>query len=457
MGNDGTSQSKFSKYIDFSLKINKICYLPGEIISGTLYLIGKPGLIETQLNEPKASFKIEEEQKWNYSSNHTNYSAYRNSILYENNISFDSFIGSNLLIGVSIPFSIPLPTIAYPTCSFKHFRYGGYVRHLLIVEFAHLKLKRILSIVVKNNPKFTTENKILRIPFTFSQQKSKSKFLTNKGNYIININLPKNVFYYDEPIPIEIIIDCKNLNLIINKIKLAIIRNKRFNCKSNANIIRDETSEIIFCKYKPLNINLKEQIIKDKLFFPKYYKLDKFIYPPTVYQSFENNEKNFPKISLNNPGQDINRFNYNYFIAPSCLGGLLSVNYYLEIKLKFDTTFTFDEHIYLPIDFCSRPDEMEISQIKLGKNLGKFDFNAPLISNNISNSYNPNMQIGGLFDKPQENENSENKSEFNDKITFESNSNNSSPQKNDIIDINRISDDDPPPPFFNDDENLKTI
>ncbi len=53
------------------------------------------------------------------------------------------------------------------------------------------------------------------MPVKCYKEKSKSKFLSSKGNYKININLPKNVFYYDEPISIEIILECKNLNLII--------------------------------------------------------------------------------------------------------------------------------------------------------------------------------------------------------------------------------------------------
>ena len=47
MGNS-VQYSKFNKYIDFSIKIEKICYCPGENINGTIYIMGKSGLLETQ-------------------------------------------------------------------------------------------------------------------------------------------------------------------------------------------------------------------------------------------------------------------------------------------------------------------------------------------------------------------------------------------------------------------------
>ncbi len=161
MGNQGTIQQKFNKYIDFSIKINKICYLPGEVIKGTLDLKGKPGLIETQLNEPKAYFQIVEMQE-SKQSGKKGFNDYITYILYKQNIMFDTFIGANLLTRITISFSIHIPTFAHPTCTFKYNSYiNGYVKHFFIVGFSDLKLRRILSIVIKNNANFTAQNKLL--------------------------------------------------------------------------------------------------------------------------------------------------------------------------------------------------------------------------------------------------------------------------------------------------------
>ena len=154
MGNGGNPEQQFNKFIDFSIKINKICYLPGEVIKGTLDLKGKPGLMETQLNEPKAYFQIVEMQE-SKQSGKKGFNDNITYILYKQNIMFDTFIGANLLTGITIPFSIPISTLAHPTCCFKYEYYIGYVKHFFIVGFSSLKLRRILNIVIKNNANFT--------------------------------------------------------------------------------------------------------------------------------------------------------------------------------------------------------------------------------------------------------------------------------------------------------------
>ncbi len=142
---------------------------------------------------------------------------------------------------------------------------------------------------------------------------------------------------------------------------------------------------------------MKKQNIKEVFYFPRNNKEDQFVYPPSIYQSIEKNKTIFPKKSINQPGVSLIPFENFYFFSPSFSGGLLSVKYYIEIKLKFETIFTSDEHIYLPIDFCSRPDEMEIDQLKSGNNMHPIDFNNPLISNNITNSYKIIMKEDGLI------------------------------------------------------------
>lgn len=68
MGNDNEFGFSFNEYVDFSITLEKICYLQGEKINGTIYLKGKNGLKETQLNDPKAIFTIFESQKYIFGS-----------------------------------------------------------------------------------------------------------------------------------------------------------------------------------------------------------------------------------------------------------------------------------------------------------------------------------------------------------------------------------------------------
>ena len=99
-----------NKFIDFTIKLDKICYFPGENISGTLNLMGKPGLLETQLTDPKVKFVVNEILKF-IPLQHSNFSNYPSDIINNNSnfLVFNTFIGANLLTTIHIPFSVNLP------------------------------------------------------------------------------------------------------------------------------------------------------------------------------------------------------------------------------------------------------------------------------------------------------------------------------------------------------------
>ena len=253
MGNKNP-EIKTNKFINFSFKLNKVCYLPGENIEGSLFLEGKPGLIETQLMNPKALFIISQQERYHYENNNRKvnqkkeYNEKLDLNIYKNYLVFNNFLGANLLSSINIPFSIQLPYNAHPSCSFKD---GSCVKHNLSVEFEHLKIKRTVRIVVKNNPNFTIYNKLLKVPLNYYQTISKSKFLIKKGNFNININLQKNLFYYDEPIPYKIKLDSNNLNLVIKGVIVSLIRQRKKNHLNNL-----ETS------YKILNDEINSQYFR---------------------------------------------------------------------------------------------------------------------------------------------------------------------------------------------------
>ena len=187
--------------------------------------MGKSGLLETQLKEPKALFAIYEKHQFDFSGKGLKISTKTKENKYKKDFFFNNFIGANLLTGINIPFSYKIPILAHPTCSFKVSYYQGFIKHYFSIELPNLKVKRTLIIVIKNNANFTKENKLFKMHCIYSARKSKFQFLINKGYFNITINLPKNVFYYDEPISYIIILDCKKIELLI------IILNKKNNIK----------------------------------------------------------------------------------------------------------------------------------------------------------------------------------------------------------------------------------
>ena len=416
MGNN-SQYSKFNKYIDFSIKLEKICYFPGESINGAIYLMGKSGLLETQLKNPKALFTIYEKQKYTYSGSDNNTSTESKENKYENYILFNNFIGANLLTGINIPFSYKIPILTHPTCSFKVSYYQGFIKHYFSIELPNLKVKRTLIIVIKNNANFTKENKLFKMPCVYFAKKSKSQFFINKGYFSITINLPKNVFYYDEPISYIIILDCKKIELLINKIDVSLLRRNRRNHRSDFEKARYKEDDLLLTKSKKLNSNLKEQVIQDVFNFPMNYKKEKIIFPPLIYESIEKNKSQFPKISSNDPEYKMIKLEKEYIICPSCRSGLVSIEYFLQIKLYFPS-MTFDEKYEVPIDFLPRPDIKNIYN-NIGNN-NIFD------SNENPNSFNNYKQIDIQYSKPKEIKSDQNK--YNENIITLENQNNSNDQ-----------------------------
>ena len=221
MGNK-QSGNKYNNFIDFTLKLEKLCYYPGENISGTLYLIGKPGLKEAQLIEPKVLITMYE--RYDNYINHQKNRSVSGEILKkdENKYIFNSFKWANLLAGVNIPFSFRIPFSFNPSCLLYFISNSESLSHFFSAEFPLLKVKRTLPIVIKSSQNFTSKNGLLQISYAFNDRKTKSKFLSNNGDFSISVNLPKNVFYYDEPIPFEIKLDCKNLHILIIKLEVSI-------------------------------------------------------------------------------------------------------------------------------------------------------------------------------------------------------------------------------------------
>ena len=295
MGN--IQENKYNKLIDFSIELEKLCYFPGEDIIGTLYLMGKPGLLETQLKEPKVSFGIYEKLRTIFSQdgNSINSTTGNISQKVENIFIFNTFVGANLLTGVNIPFKYRIPLTFNPSCCIFITSYSEQILHIFSASFPSLKVKKTLPIIIKNNPNFTLQNNLLKIPCSFSERRSKSKFFINKGDFNIRINLPKNLFYYDEQIPYEIILDLKNLNLSINTIRTSILRLVK---KKQANL---SSMKEIINKSIDLNKNIKEHVIKDELCFPRFELDIHYIFLPTFYKSVEKEEYGFSKKSLDEP------------------------------------------------------------------------------------------------------------------------------------------------------------
>ena len=144
-----------------------------------------------------------------------------------------------------------------------------------------------MIIIVKNLANFTYANKLLKKPCVYFAKKSKSKFLVSKGDFTINIQFPKNVFYYDEPIPYEIKLDLRNLKIFLTELEVQILRHKRQNQRLNFQKAEKIVKDILFSKFITVDKGLKEYLIQDAIKFPKAWQNEIGVYPPDIYNSID--------------------------------------------------------------------------------------------------------------------------------------------------------------------------
>ena len=164
MGNNNTNKIKDKyneeKEVKLNITLNKVCYLPGEQINGSLEIQPKNDIHETILNDINVTIKIIQIQYYSYIDGEViNQESNENDILTEN-FDFINYKGANILSGINIPFSIQIPLNIHASIIY----YYNHVKHFLSVDFPGIKAKRTLMIIIKRFEKFSNENKLLRIP-----------------------------------------------------------------------------------------------------------------------------------------------------------------------------------------------------------------------------------------------------------------------------------------------------
>ena len=148
MGNNNANQIKKlyneEKDIKLDITLNKVCYLPGEQISGTLDIQSNVGYNETILNDTNVNMKIIQFHCARYSEEDTTINEKGESDILTENIDFINFKGANIMSGINIPFSIKIPiNIHASIINGKNF-YKDYVKYFFLLIFLELKLKEHL-------------------------------------------------------------------------------------------------------------------------------------------------------------------------------------------------------------------------------------------------------------------------------------------------------------------------
>ena len=353
--------------VSLSIELDKTCYSKGEKINGTLILSPKQNSTHTELVNPYAKFSFIEKQCYEFLE--TFYEKDRDiikptrknieeiKILGSYPMNFSKYEKSKMLPNLKIPFQIMIPINAYPSLMSDK---NTYILHFLTCELESLKVKKSVPFIIKNNPYFTKENKLLKIPYETKQLIGKHKFaIISCGNFEVKINLEKNICPYNENLPITIDIDCSNLNSIkLKGVNIYIFRTFRKNSQKNKNLMKEEKTEEIVRKTLPLREGEITYHIEDGIKLPISSNLN----PEIVYQLLDKNKD-----------QGMKKFQ-NIKLFPSCSGGLLSCNYFLKIIIETNTLFSTNEEMIIPVDFYSssnnnKEDNEKNSKINMNLNI----------------------------------------------------------------------------------------
>ena len=128
--------------------------------------------------------------------------------------------------------------------------------------------------------------------------------------------------------------------------------------------------------YKEYNLDKKQKtfnVIDYIVFSDPSAPMDSCISPSEIYQQMDNH-------GLYEIDDQSLRTLY-----PSCSEGLLVLEYSLRVKVYFDTIFTSDEFVFVPVDFCDLIN-YNIPQLNQVNNMNNMNIN-----NNINNSNNINQ------------------------------------------------------------------
>ena len=321
------------KNFTITIELNKTCYFKGEYIKGNLILKPRDIIQKSLLLCPIiANATLEEIQSYKYFEISKD-SISEKEILFKYPMNVPIFNGKTIIEGMKIPFEYQIPHNTYPSCIFDD---NSYVRHILIFDFSSIEAKKSIVIIIKNSQYFSAFNDLFKSPKEVNLKATKHKYaIFNMGCFSATVKLEKNVFGYDEVIPLQIEIDCPNLKITLESVDIFIYLTMSKNNKGEHKKSQIKSEKKIFSKVISLKKKMKKYHLEDIIELPKgnpheiYKKLDKDI---RIYsQKFK-----------------------DIYIYPCCYEGLISCEYYLKITFETDTLFSTNESLTIPIDFYER-------------------------------------------------------------------------------------------------------
>ena len=318
-----------STFFKIEIKLEKTCYFRGELIKGKMKIVPQDIVKKSLLlSSIIGNVILQEIYNYRFSSNGSNIS--ESNILFKYPLELPKFDGDKIITGVEIPFEYPVPKDSYPSVIIDAY---SYVRHILIFDFPNIEAKKSVLIIIKNDQYFTGINGLYRSPAEAKISTCKHKYaIFYMGELSAVLKLFKNVYSYEESIPITLEIDCTNLSITIQNVFISIFVLIRKNNKQDHNKIDSKIEKVVLEKFLPLQGTKKKYHIEDIIQLPKKDN------PHAIYKQLDLDERIYSQ-----------KFK-NVTLLPSCHKGLISCEYHIKMMLETDTLFSTNEFTTLLVD-----------------------------------------------------------------------------------------------------------
>ena len=339
MGNNLLSKYNRQENVGITINLNKVCYYPGEKLIGNIIIIPKTCTLADIRKYSQITIIITEHSQYTYRRGSDLETEEEKIELIRQNFSLSDFIGFDEERQINFPIDYILPKTANPSL---YMNSTDYVKHFISVEFPHFDSKRTNIFIVKNYLNDHSIGRTLSSPFYSQKSYNKKKFMSKKGSCQLIINMPRNYFLYNEKVSYNIHLDCKILQIPVKRISVTFYRHYKTHYRGDHNATRSSWRTKLYRKDYLMNKNDKIFDIKDFIYYIDNPPLDEqvYIYPIDIYKKFDSH-------GLYEVDDDTLKNLY-----PSCSVGLINIEYSLKVKVFFDSIFTSDEEVYVPIDFC---------------------------------------------------------------------------------------------------------
>ena len=340
MGNNFESNNENIGRFNMEVFINKLTFFPGETIKGDIKLSNKYINIPQILNFPKFYFALIHRECWKRFENidkkdknkiNGNFineppdntsDNYNQKILYGNNEIYNDLKNKEIKDSLTIPFQIKIPLDAKPSFEYTNGNKSyGYSRIYIDIEIPETYNKKEILIFIQKIP--TPLNSELFI----TKNLTKKKLLGSGTNINFQSSYPKNYFGFGEDCPLSILFDNVVVNDTLKGLSFSLKRKIIF-IKNNLKVSEEYIEELWQYKMKENNLS------KNINFNIPLLETNKII-----------NEKKSSVFDINSICKE------NLIcLLPSYEGQLIKCQYYIAIKILYESLLKKNSEIEMPID-----------------------------------------------------------------------------------------------------------